>query len=212
MRNGEPRKQPGEKNVRINVDSDGVVYDMIPVLKRRVEASGKKDLYRIDGFLPEPTIWNLEEWGFQPSELGQLFADAAITGLFRNGMAIDGAIDGLHALCDAGHDVRIVTDKNTGLTTWAAMQDMIGWYGKFKLLDKLDIVFAHDGKNSYPADVVIDDKPDLGWVQHGAINLLYNQTYNQEAFVYDTDNSMLFPSTTIKRVADWTHIRKVLKV
>jgi len=41
------------------------------------------------------------------------------------------------------------------------------------------LVFTRD-KQGYPADIIIDDKPNLDWTQQGAHNLLFDRPSNED--------------------------------
>jgi hypothetical protein len=106
-------------------------------------------------------------------------------GVFQRGVPIKGSIQGIKALRDAGHRVRIVTSKimegKSRLSQWA-MSDTLHWYNLQGLGD-LEFVFTGSvhGKTGYPADVVIDDHPSLEWVQDDAFNILFAQPWNAGA-------------------------------
>ncbi len=159
----------------INVDSDGVVYDMVRILKGRLEEKLGRDL-------PTPDSWHFDNWGFPQQDLFGVFEDEARHNLFGLGGSIPGAVPGIFSLLDTGHQVRIVTNKSLmalGKGSKNAMQDVVQWYYGQGLLGAIDLVFTHGNKHGYPADVVIDDKPDMGWAQKDAVNVLFDQPWNQ---------------------------------
>jgi 5' nucleotidase, deoxy (Pyrimidine), cytosolic type C protein (NT5C) len=159
----------------INVDSDGVVFDMVGILTRRSETKLGRDL-------PAVTSWDFKNWGSTPAEIRLMFEDEARQNLFGMGAAIPGAVDGIFRLVNAGHQVRIVTNKGTkalGRGSKNAMQDTVQWYYGIGLLGVVDLVFVEGGKQGYPADVVVDDKPDMSWAQADAVNILFHQPWNQ---------------------------------
>ena len=160
----------------INVDSDGVVYDMVGIVKNRLQR-------KLDRDLPVPDDWHFGSWGLDPSEIRSMFEDEARHNLFGLGAAVTGAVEGIFRLVNAGHQVRIVTNKGwsaLGKGSKNAMQDTVQWYYGVGLLGLVDLVFVENGKQGYPADVVIDDKPDLTWVQADAVNILFDQPWNQK--------------------------------
>lgn len=161
--------------MRLNVDSDSVVYDLNAELVSRAKRFFGEDY-------PTPTHWSLaESWGITEAESRLFFEEETAYGLYRYGHAIEGAREGLHYLAGQGHDIRIVTHKHAmAWATSTAMIDTVAWYGSQGLLDIVDLVFARGDKTTYPADVVIDDKPNCAWAQLGALNLLYAQPWNRD--------------------------------
>ena len=159
----------------INADSDGVVYDFMDLARRRLER-------KLERPLDPPRSWNPEEtWGISEADLVYHFQEEARNGVFQFGSPIPGAIDGLRSLVDSGHQVRIVTNKGSmGRGARAAIKDTVHWYALQGLLGDVDLVFTRGyGKQDYPADVVIDDQPNMAWTQEGAANILFNQPWNQ---------------------------------
>ncbi len=184
----------------INVDSDGVVYDFIGIVQRRLERW-------LDRKLETPTSWQVENtWGITREDVVFHFEREAKHGVFQFGSPIPGAIDGLKALIDKGHQVRIVTNKaGMGRGTRAAIQDTAHWYGLKGLLGDLDLVFTRGyDKQAYPADVVIDDQPNLTWIQKNAANILFDQPWNQ--------NLAVIPEGMWIRAADWDVVLELVDI
>ncbi len=160
----------------INVDSDGVVYNLMGILTARTEKQQGRPLPAAENF-------GLSNWELSREEVDKIFERESQKGLFGYGEAIEGAVDGVLRLAD-NHQVRIVTNKSSkalGKGSNAAMQDTIQWYDGVGLLDKVEMVFVDGyGKQGYPANVVIDDQPNLQWVQEDAANILFDRTWNQK--------------------------------
>ncbi len=160
----------------INVDSDGVVYDMMGILTRRTEV-------RLQRSLPMTEDFGLTNWNLSKDEIDQIFEFESQQHLFDFGEAIKGAVHGVLGLTD-NHQVRIVTNKSLkalGRGAMPAMQDTVSWYQGVGLLGLVDVVFTNGyGKQAYPADIVIDDQPNMAWTQEGAANILFDQPWNKE--------------------------------
>jgi 5'(3')-deoxyribonucleotidase len=162
----------------INVDSDGVVYDwhgyMVPFLSDALGVELDRNQF---------TEWDLAKAvQVSKAKFYELFEQAVNKGAFRKGEPLPGAIEGLKKLMADGHRVRIVTSKilrNELLSEWA-MVDTVTWYYGIQCLHGLELVFTSGSRKvDYKADVVIDDKPDFGWVQDEAYNLLFDQPWNR---------------------------------
>ncbi len=160
----------------INLDSDGVVYNLSGILTARTEK-------RLGRSLPAAQGFGLSNWELTREEVDRIFEVEAQNGIFRFGEAIEGAVDGVLRLAD-NHQVRIVTNKSSkalGRGSITAMQDTIQWYKGVGLLDKVEMVFTDGyGKQGYPANIVIDDQPNLEWVQEDAANILFDRTWNHK--------------------------------
>ncbi len=156
----------------INVDSDGVVYDLVSLTQELARREYGADF-------PKPTSWGFENWHIT---WDQVFALWGIPGVFEHGQPEPWAIDGIKDLLNNDHTVRIVTNKHGLPDPAQAMQETIEFYSFWDLLDDVDIVFSGSYAKEYEADVIIDDKPTLEWAQDGKINLLYNQPWNRDAY------------------------------
>lgn len=183
----------------INVDSDGVVYDYHEIMTELCEVYLDRQLNHA------PDMWSMyDAWGISRNEWFTLFERAIFEGnVFSEGNEVPGALTGLDMLIEDGHHVRIVTSKRlsgaAGPRKSAQAQiQTLDWYGKRNLCSDLDIVFTTGRlKVDYPADVVIDDKPDLRWMQQNAVNLLFSQPWNRHV---NTDQGNLW------RVNGWVDV------
>ncbi len=184
----------------INLDSDDVIYDCIELFKRRMEQV-------FDRKLPPPTSWRVgESWDISNEDIDYHFVKEARDGLFQLSEPVPGAIAGVYALLEAGHDIRVVTNK--GVLGWGslpAIRDTVGWYAKWGLIGDVDLVFTRGyEKQGYPADVVVDDRPDLSWTQEGAANILFDRPWNGK-IVGATNNSWI-------RAMDWDNIIELVEI
>lgn len=163
---------------------DGVLYPFSEVLGDYIaeHTDGRKR--------PTPTRWETwMDWGMSKDAWDTWF-DAAIKEelLFRVGRPLPGSIEVLENLMDAGHFVRLVTDKtrSTRFTTNLARLNTIEWIMDWGIPHHA-LSFNHydEGKHDYIADVVIDDRPSCKeWAQRDALNILFGQPWNA---VWDYD-------------------------
>ena len=162
----------------INVDIDGVVYDFVGIMREMTEASPAVAPRK----LGEVESWNMwEHWGMERDEWYEHFHANIRDGLFARGQAIPGAVNAVMGLVEDGHRVRFVTSKKMrhAKSTMRAQQQTTEWLYANGLIQVTELCFTSN-KQGYPADVVIDDKGDLSWVQEGASNLLYDQPWNAD--------------------------------
>jgi hypothetical protein len=180
--------------VRINLDSDGVIYDMQGEL---IKHAWRKDGIHRD----QPQVWNLAKaWGVSDEYIAELFS---MSGIFEDGAPYPGAVEAVNTLVGAGHDVRIVTHKHIA-SVHDPMDECLHFYHRMGLLDKVDMVFTRGDKTSYPADLVVDDRPNLAWVQGEAVNVLMDRPWNQDIRVGN------FPEIVdIKRALGWQDVLEV---
>ncbi len=158
----------------INCDLDGVVNDFNTEMQEMTETILKRHL-------PAQDIWPVwDQWGMTYEEWVRYFNINVENGLFGRCPEIPGAVKALVYLT-INHRVRFVTDKilRTSLLTMKAQQDTSGWLGRRDLLQDTELVFTKD-KQGYPADIIIDDHPHLGWTQKGAHNLLFDRPWNED--------------------------------
>lgn len=163
----------------INIDSDGVVYNMQAVLAARAHRIWPDNPY----ILKEPNSWSIgEAWAIDERDIRRLFEDETKKGLFSAGEAYDGAIEAVRRLAEK-HRVRIVTNKGEmNGSAGYAIRDTVDFYERHGLLSVVDLIFIRDDhKDLHKADVVVDDNPGLLWMQPRALNLLFNRPWNATA-------------------------------
>lgn len=160
----------------INVDSDGVVYNMQTVLANRAKRAWPDNGHITDS----PHSWSVSQaWQIDEADVRRLFEAESKRGLFSHGEAYPGAIEAVRKL-SLEHRVRIVTNKGAmNGSAGFAIKDTVDFYDRHGLLMDVDLVFVRDShKESHRADVVIDDHPGLTWAQPNALNLLFNRPWN----------------------------------
>lgn len=183
-------------SLRVNIDSDDVVYNLSAELLDRANRRWGKD------FETFPT-WEIgKTYGVTDQEVRDFFEAETKNRLYALGHPIDGAPQAIRTLAEQGHDLRIVTHKHgMGTNKGLGMMDMIDWYDTWGLLDLVDIVIARGDKTQYPADVVIDDKPTCAWAQPGALNVLFAQPWNEGPFLVPGG-----PWARVMRVDGWADV------
>jgi len=186
-------------NALINIDLDGVVYDFADEIRWWCEI----ELDRVP--LPAVTDWHFwREWGLSDDEWPELFRTAVIEGeVFAYGRPYPGAIERINQLQEKGWTIRFVTHKNIldPEATRAAQRQTVDWLYEHGI-GMHQLAFAAD-KSRFDADVIIDDKPDLSWVQKGRMNLLFAQPWNERA--------TLFAPPNVRRVRNgWDGIARLL--
>jgi hypothetical protein len=191
-----------------NIDLDGVVYDFdgaMGDLCARITGRPREDF-------PKPTTWHMnEDWNMTPEEWRKLFKEAIFFGIFDQGedYAIDGALEGVTRLKEAGYRIRFVSHKMFPHTDgwneyddWQAVTDAITWMRRAGFLDLAnDLAFVGGDKRHYRANLVVDDKPaTFEWAQPYALNLLYPHPYNERF------NSNPSKAAGVVRVINWDHV------
>lgn len=198
----------------INVDSDGVVYDwhgfMIPYLSDRLGVEVTRESF---------DNWDLAaNLGIPKKEFYKHFDAAVNAGAFLLGAPIEGAIDALHSLIDTGHRVRIVTNKilKGNKKASVAMRSCISFYEQHDLADQVEFVLTGSrfGKTAYTADLVIDDKPDLSWVQpYPTVNALFDQPWNRSTLKHlaRINEDPNFDNPEIYRAEGWLEVLELVE-
>lgn len=178
----------------INCDLDGVVVDFNTEMQEMTEVT-------LGNHLPTFDIWRVWEiWGMTLEEWQLHFNRNVMDGMFGRCREIPGAVKAVLYLT-LDHRVRFITNKSlqTSLLTQKAQQDTSGWLGRRDLLQGTELIFTKD-KQGYPADVVIDDKPNLDWAQRGAHNLLFDSPWNEDV---ETVQAVTKFGVGVTRVAGW---------
>lgn len=140
------------KPLRILVDLDGIVVDMLPAWLSQYWAEEALDHEEELG--PEHiTSWSVDGFVANPDGLNRIMNRR---GFFEHLAPMDGATDGLKALCDRGHDVWVCTSPGTSVY---APTDKVLWCQRHLpfLPQKKIIIAAH--KYVVRGDVLIDDSP-----------------------------------------------------
>ena len=167
----------------INVDLDGVVYRFEPEYRKLVERArvlwGDEPTEKLD----VANCWSLSEsYGVSEAQARNIFEQGVTNfSLFSSGDMMAEAGLWLDRI-NKRHDVRFVTEPgfpDKPQVRAMAIKQKAQWLADMGL-GRYPLILSSGGKQGYPADVVIDDKPDLKWAQEGAKNILFDQPWNQD--------------------------------
>jgi len=214
--------------MKINIDLDGVLHDFVE--DAREEYRRAFTLYEDVTCLPEPEHWNIwEQWcsnAYDPDthDLGCLTKSQFWT-LIDKGISVGrvygggnnrlvlGAKEGLAALREAGHHIRIVTSKAiTDRKLRGQAIRNVTYFLDATNLEYDEICFVKGDKQDFDADIVIDDKPDTGkWAQKGKLNILFAQRWNEDyttapAVEMWSDDLWALPQIEVKRIVGWENV------
>ena len=188
-------------SLTINCDVDGVLYEFNPEITLHAEE-------RFERQMPTATSWSIwEDWGITKAEWWKLFGDAIRDGVFLHGDATEfgKGINAIKQWSEDGHRVRLVTSKGgpTNQLVAIAQRDTISWLEQQGILPYVEVSFTGGDKSGYLADVVIDDHPNLKWVQEGARNLLLAQPWNAHCDTITTVTGDWLGRVPVHRIKDW---------
>lgn len=200
------------KQLTINIDMDGVIYDMLTPLANLAHSKAAQDLFDFDDAAISTDVakWDIaDSWGMKSkTQFWKFFYWAVDEGLFFYGPPIEGSIETIGSFVKAGHRVRIVTSKqfNDSAVTRKAQSDVIDWLAVYapEWAHKVEVAFAGN-KQGYEADLIIDDKPTLAWAQEGKVNVLFDHTWNQEV---DAAPVGMYPTAPLLyRAESWVQVK-----
>ena len=192
----------------INVDLDGVVYRFEPEFRKLVTRA--RDLW---GDKPAPplqpaTSWSLSEaYGISEQQARNIF-ETGVTdfNLFHTGDMMAEAALWLDRI-NKRHDVRFVTEpgfQGKPQVRAQAIAQKAQWLADMGL-GNYPLILSSGSKQGYPADVIIDDKPDLKWAQEGKLNILFAQPWNQEPNYHTPYLGM-----SLIRGTSWQHVNNTI--
>lgn len=190
----------------MNIDLDGVLYDFVGALRLALEARG----YDVPDEAPDS--WDFASWGLPRKITFSVMKESILEeGVFVIGKEIEGAVEGMEALGGLGIHRRIVTNKTFSsygktpgsVLNYEARSQVIDWLDAYQVpYETLVFTDSSLGKNDHRAHIVLDDKPDLSWVQRWPTrNLLASQPWN-----LDVDLSLRTMDrlgSTVSRVRSW---------
>ena len=162
----------------LGLDLDGVCVDYLGALRTVVA-----DHRGIDpAELPEPTLWNLSEWGLTRETFVVHHREAVHNyRVFRNATPIPGALEAVRRLNDSGINIRVITHRcNDGVDKRLVISDTLSWMSR-QDLPYHEACFVQD-KTTVAADLYIDDAPHVirPLVLAGAPLLIFDQPYNRD--------------------------------
>ncbi len=162
------------KHQLLMVDMDGTIAEFLGGL-RRVWATSVGTVCP----LPPPeqhTIWDL--YAVVPKEHHETFDQVMATpGLFRDLEPIKGAVDALHAMRQAGHEVMLCSTPL--VTNKGCVEEKLDWIERH-LGDAFTkkAIFTHD-KTVVCGDILVDDKPVIRGARMPTwSHVVYHQPYN----------------------------------
>jgi FMN phosphatase YigB (HAD superfamily) len=162
--------------MRVGVDLDGVVYDFARHVQRYlIEHAGHSPDEL--AFLDSWKFWI--EWGWDDDRFMRACDEAVDAGvLYATGEPNAGAVDALHRIADAGHELHVVTARSAGTTPTAALVATESWLQAYDV-PYSSLTMSAD-KTVVPTDVFVDDS--LGnydaLVAAGVRAYLLNQPWN----------------------------------
>ncbi len=164
----------------INVDLDGVVYRFEPEYRKLVEKA--HHLWGNPVTLDVANCWSLSEsYGISEQQARNIFETGVKAySLFSSGDMMAEAALWLDRI-NKQHDVRFVTEpgfQGKAQVRAMAIKQKAQWLADMGL-GNYPLILSSGSKQGYPADVIVDDKPDLKWAQEGKVNILFDQPWNQ---------------------------------
>ncbi len=169
----------------INVDLDGVVYRFEPEYRKLVEKA--HHLWGEGVTLDVANEWSLgAAYGISDTQARRIFEQGVTSfSLFSSGDMMAEAALWLDRI-NKRHDVRFVTEpgfQGKAQVRAMAIKQKAQWLADMGL-GNYPLILSSGSKQGYPADVIVDDKPDLKWAQEGKVNILFDQPWNQEPNYY----------------------------
>ena len=140
------------KDITINVDLDGVVYNF----HREIQ----KKLVEKLGYSADITRWEIwEDYGISQSYFQALFRQAVDEGVFLEGKPIVGAPDGLWRLHEEGFKVRLITRRLVHFGLHAkVVTHTAQWLDQYAIpYWTLCFVGKSDDKTGFAANLALDD-------------------------------------------------------
>ena len=178
----------------IACDLDGVCFDYDGAARYMLRH------YRGQKHLIYPsTDWDYIERMVSPEDWQWLQNEAPKLGLYRYGHVIRGAIVGIHAIQERGHEIHFVTHRPK-----LAVQDTLDWLSYVRLRPAgVRILTDQEPKRDMGADLYIDDKRETIadiMVNTGRKAICFDQPWNQGGLPGDQDKTRFF------RAHDWNEV------
>lgn len=161
------------KIMLILIDQDGVLADF---------EQGVREHWQNKFTKPLPILPSERKHFYLAHDLPQyrdeLYEIYSSKGFFANLPPISGAINALHELLNAGHDVRICTAPISAYQNCVAEKFM--WVEKHLGKDWTNRIILTKDKTWVRGDILIDDKPDItGSLTPMWTHWVYDQPYNR---------------------------------
>lgn len=164
------------KRLTILCDMDGILVDLTPYW---LDCIARDTGVRV--FPDEINQWSIHKCGaLTQLRPDQVYGYLHQPGFFRNAPALPGAVEGLKALHDLGHDVFICSSPSSP----ESAKEKLEWLADKAPWLKPEKVFLANKKTMVKGDVLIDDHPDTltEYPKHwpGAFVLGIEYPYNRQ--------------------------------
>lgn len=164
--------------MRVGFDLDGVLFDFGNSVRRYLDSIGREYGFKDDA--PEPHCWDFfEYWGVTREDFVQICHDGVDAGYIFSGGVRPNAVQAVHKVYAAGHDVVIITDRSFGTTPEASHNATREWLAQHDIpYDELH--FSSD-KTIAPTDCFVEDKLENydALTKAGVKCYLINRPWNQ---------------------------------
>jgi 5'(3')-deoxyribonucleotidase len=161
--------------LRVALDMDEVLADWIGEVCRCWNAEYPDEQCTPDAI----TSWDIAA---QLGKGGKSFISGlmGMIGLYRRLKPVDGAINGVNVLLDAGHEVLIVTALPPNAPF--APKEKLEWLAEFMPRVSSGNVFFCNRKELIDADVLVDDRAETieTWTCTGRPAILFDKPHNRE--------------------------------
>jgi 5'-nucleotidase len=163
-----------EKPMLIGIDIDDTVADLVPTWIKRYNQKYSDTLA-----VKEISDWDISK--FVKPECGKKIYDLLIKNLYDDVLPIFGAIKGIHALREQGHQIVYITSFCP--TTAGRKYD---WLKEYHLIENLREYMECNNKALVRIDILIDDRAEtIQNLSKSTIGILYNRPWNVEAISHN---------------------------
>jgi 5'-nucleotidase len=180
------------KPLTILIDMDGVLCDYTSAHMAKVA-----DRYPHLAAYIESAQYQWKNEDAFPEEYREMIESIALEpGFFEQLQPIDGALEAVHTLAAAGHDVRICTAPKKIHTF--CVPEKYNWVKKHLGQEFVERIIMTRDKTLAYGDMLIDDKPEVtGAAQPQWEHIVFDQPYNK---------------TVANRRINWSNYREVLGI
>jgi len=163
--------------MRIAIDLDGVCYEWQRTYRYMMREYRGVDMPPIEDFWYD---WDAPDKYTSEADREWLWTEGVRLGLFRYGHVTTGAIVGLRALIDRGHDLLVVTHRPS-----VAVPDTLAWLSYINIpWSEIHILSRGESKAQVDAKVLVDDKPAniYDWNEKNPSRraIIYNRPWNKQ--------------------------------
>lgn len=140
------------KKLNILCDMDGILVDLTPYW---LDCIARDTGVRV--FPNEINQWSIHKCGeLSTLRPDQIYGYLHQPGFFLNAPALEGAVEGLKTLHDAGHEIFICSSPSSGVSA----KEKVEWLAVKAPWLKLDKIILCNKKTMVKGDVLIDDHPE----------------------------------------------------